>query len=69
LTEAKEIIDVYDGPRDTGAQLSKFLDVLSRHQGQLEGRMADLQSNLDEIKQHKKETRALLLKIKKIKNK
>ena len=28
LTEAKEIIDLYDSPRDTGVQLRKFLDVL-----------------------------------------
>ena len=27
LTEAKEIIDLYDSPRDTGVQLRKFLDV------------------------------------------
>ena len=29
LTEAKDIIDMYDSPRDTGAQLQKFLDVLA----------------------------------------
>ncbi len=30
LNEAKEIIDMYDSPRDTGAQLQKFLLVLGR---------------------------------------
>ena len=36
LTEAKDIIDTYDSPRDTGAQLRKFLDVLARHREQVE---------------------------------
>ena len=60
LTEAKEIIDMYDSPRDTGPQLTKFLDVLAAHRKQLEEQMADLQANLDEIKVHQKEARALL---------
>jgi DNA-binding transcriptional MerR regulator len=62
LTEAKDIIDMYDSPRDTGAQLSKFLDVLAAHRMQIEEQMADLQSNLDEIKEHQREARALLKK-------
>jgi DNA-binding transcriptional MerR regulator len=62
LTEAKDIIDSYDGPRDTGAQLNKFLDVLALHRKQIEEQMADLQSNLDEIKEHQREARALLTK-------
>lgn len=62
LTEAKDIIDSYDGPRDTGAQLNKFLDVLALHRKQIEEQMADLQSNLDEIKVHQREARALLAK-------
>ena len=62
LTEAKEIIDMYDSPRDTGAQLTKFLDVLAVHRSQVEEQMADLQANLDEIKEHQREARALLAK-------
>jgi DNA-binding transcriptional MerR regulator len=62
LTEAKDIIDSYDGPRDTGAQLNKFLEVLALHRKQIEEQMADLQSNLDEIKEHQREARALLAK-------
>jgi DNA-binding transcriptional MerR regulator len=60
LTEAKEIIDMYDSPRDTGAQLQKFLDVLAAHRAQIEEQMADLQANLEEIKVHQREARALL---------
>jgi DNA-binding transcriptional MerR regulator len=62
LTEAKDIIETYDGPRDTGAQLNKFLDVLAAHRTQIEEQMADLQANLDEIKVHQREARALLKK-------
>ena len=62
LTEAKDIIDMYDSPRDTGAQLSKFLDVLALHRKQVEEQMADLQANLDEIKVHQRKARALLAK-------
>ena len=62
LTEAKDIIDMYDSPRDTGAQLKKFLLVLGDHRKQLDEQMADLQANLDEVKAHEKEARALLAK-------
>ena len=64
LTEAKEIIDLYDSPRDTGVQLQKFLEVLAKHQQQLEAQMTDLQANLDELKIHQREAQALLAKSK-----
>nr|WP_319564096.1 MerR family DNA-binding transcriptional regulator [uncultured Rhodoferax sp.] len=62
LVEAKDIIDMYDSPRDTTAQLEKFLQVLGLHQQQLVAQMQDLQANLDEIKVHQRETKALLAK-------
>ena len=62
LTEAKEIIDMYDTPRDTGPQLEKFLLVLAAHKKQIDEQMADLQANLDELKTHEKEARNLLAK-------
>ena len=62
-----DIIDMYDSPRDTGAQLKKFLLVLADHRKQLDEQMADLQANLDEVKVHEKEARALLLKAEKAK--
>ncbi len=62
LTEAKELIDMYDSPRDTGPQLRKFLVVLADHRKQLEEQMADLQANLEEVKAHEKEARSLLQK-------
>jgi len=65
LTEAREIIDMYDSPRDTGPQLRKFLAVLAQHRKQLEEQMADLQANLDEVRVHEKEARALLARAEK----
>ena len=68
LTEAKEIIDLYDSPRDTGVQLRKFLDVLVLHRQQLEAQLTDLQANLEEVREHEKEARVLLLKTENKKN-
>ena len=65
LTEAKDIIDMYDSPRDTGPQLRKFLVVLAEHRRQIEEQMADLVATLDEVKVHEKEARSLLAKAEK----
>jgi DNA-binding transcriptional MerR regulator len=64
LTEAKDIIDLYDSPRDTGVQLQKFLSVLAAHRQELEEQMMDLQANLEEVKLHEKEAKGLLGKLK-----
>jgi hypothetical protein len=53
---------MYDSPRDTGPQLQKFLVVLDAHRRELEGQMAEIQANLDEVKAHEKEARILLAK-------
>ncbi|HTH78872.1 MAG TPA: MerR family DNA-binding transcriptional regulator [Ramlibacter sp.] len=63
LSEAKEIIDMYDSPRDTGPQLRKFLAILATHRKQLEDQIADLQAQLDEVRVHEKEAKALLGKV------
>lgn len=63
LTEARDIIDMYDSPRDTGPQLRKFLAILAAHRQQLEEQMAELQANLDEVRTHEKEARALLARM------
>lgn len=63
LTEAKEIIDLYDSPRDTGVQLRKFLVVLAQHRKQLEEQMADLTATLDEVRTHENEALLLLRKV------
>ena len=60
LSQARELIDMYDSPRDTGPQLMKFLAILAQHRGQLEEQLADLQATLDEVKAHEREARILL---------
>jgi len=65
LTEAKDIIDMYDSPRDTGPQLRKFLTILAQHRQQLEDQLAELEANLDEVRTHEKEARALLARLEK----
>jgi DNA-binding transcriptional MerR regulator len=65
LVEAKELIDMYDSPRDTGPQLKKFLVVLAEHRQQLESQLSDLHATLEEVKTHEKDTRNLLTRAEK----
>ena len=65
LTEARDIIDSYDSPRDTAPQLKKFLVILADHRAKLEAQLVDLQANLDELRVHEKEARVLLSKAEK----
>ena len=60
LAEIKELVDMYESPRDTVPQLKKFLVVLAAHRAQLEQQMADLNVTLDEVRAHEKEARRLL---------
>jgi DNA-binding transcriptional MerR regulator len=63
LTEARDVIDMYDSPRDTGPQLRKFLTILAQHRQQLEEQLAELQANLDEVRTHEREAKALLARL------
>ena len=49
LAEVKELVDMYETRRDTESQLRRFVDVLASHRAQLEARLADLQTTLDEV--------------------
>jgi DNA-binding transcriptional MerR regulator len=60
LTEVKEILDMYDSPRDTALQLQRFLGVLGTHREQLEAQLTELQANLAEIREQEKQARAAL---------
>ncbi|MES2099836.1 MAG: MerR family DNA-binding transcriptional regulator [Pseudomonadota bacterium] len=61
LAEVKELVDMYESPRDTHPQLQKYLAVLAVHRAQLEQQMADLHITLDEVRAHEKEARRLLV--------
>ena len=60
LAEVKELVDMYESPRDTQPQLNKFLRVLATHREQLEQRLIDLHATLDEVRAQEKEARRLL---------
>ena len=60
LAEVKELVDMYESPRDTQPQLKKFLVMLAAHRAQLEQQMADLSVTLDEVRAHEREARRLL---------
>jgi len=60
LAEVKELVDMYESPRDTLPQLKKFLVVLATHREQLEQQMADLHVTLDEVRSHEKEAKRLV---------
>jgi len=61
LAEVRELVDMYESPRDTLPQLKKFLVVLAAHREQLEQQMTDLQATLAEVRSHEKEARRLLV--------
>ena len=60
LVEAKDILDVYDSPRDTVPQLEKFLAVLGEHRRQLEAQLTEVQANLDDVREQERKARASL---------
>ena len=60
LSEVRDLVDMYESPSDTAAQLERFLQVLAGHRGMLERQLEDLQVTLGEIAAHEARCRALL---------
>ena len=60
LSEIKDLVDMYDSPKDSSAQLKHFLLVLSRHREMLEQQREDLELTLSEIAMHEAQCRRLL---------
>ncbi len=65
LAEVKELVDMYEnhgnsGQGDSEPQLRRFLEVLARHRAQLEERLAELSSTLDEVRAQQTAARRLL---------
>ncbi len=60
LGEIKELVDMYESPKDTAAQLSRFLVVLARHRQTLEQQREDIEVALTEIAAHETQCRKLL---------
>ncbi|MGZ3237183.1 MAG: MerR family transcriptional regulator [Burkholderiaceae bacterium] len=55
LSEIKSLVDMYESPKDSTAQMKRFLAVLSRHRESLEQQREDIEVMLAEIAAHEKE--------------
>lgn len=60
LSEILSLIDMYDGPGDSTAQLRHYMSVLERHRSVLEGQRRDIDETLKEINRQQKDCEALL---------
>ncbi len=60
LSEIKDLVDMYESPMDTEAQLTRFLAVLARHRETLERQREDIDVTLAEISAHEEECKRLL---------
>lgn len=60
LSEIKSIIDMYESPKDTAAQIHRFLGVLAQHRQVLERQREDIEVTLAEIAAHEEECQQLL---------
>lgn len=60
LSEIKSLVDMYESPRDSAAQMKRFLTVLARHREALEQQREDIEVTLSEIAFHEKECKRAL---------
>ena len=60
LAEIKSLVDMYETPKDTSAQLNRFLAVLSQHRETLEQQREDIEMSLAEVSSHEEECKRLL---------
>jgi DNA-binding transcriptional MerR regulator len=63
LSEIRELVDMYESPADTAAQLTRFLGVLAQHRRTLEQQLQDLRETLAEIDTHEQRGRGLLARL------
>ncbi len=60
LSEIKSLVDMYESPKDTEAQMNRFLAVLAQHRETLEQQREDIEMSLSEIATHEDECRRLM---------
>ncbi len=60
LQQVRELIDMYESPKDAAAQAASFLAVLAQHRAALEQQREDIAVTLAEISTHEAECRRLL---------
>ena len=61
LAEIKSLVDMYESPKDSEAQLTEFLQVLTQHRARLEQQREDLETTLTEIAVHETQCLQLLV--------
>jgi DNA-binding transcriptional MerR regulator len=60
LSDIKSLIEMYSSPKDTEAQLQRFIAVLAKHRASLEQQREDIDVLLNEIGTHEAECTRLL---------
>jgi DNA-binding transcriptional MerR regulator len=60
LAQVRELIDMYESPKDAAAQARRFLAVLTQHRATLEQQREDIEVTLSEIERHEAECRKIL---------
>ena len=60
LSEIKDLVDMYESPKDSAAQLKRFLNVLARHREALEQQREDIEVTLAEIAVHEEQCHRML---------
>ena len=60
LSEIKDLVDMYESPKDTTAQLQRFMAVLAQHRETLERQREDIEVTLAEISAHEEDCQRLL---------
>lgn len=60
LSEIKDLVDMYESPKDSAAQLQRFMKVLADHRENLEQQREDIVVTLAEIATHEAECRRML---------
>ncbi|PWF54656.1 MerR family transcriptional regulator [Massilia glaciei] len=60
LSEIKTIVDMYESPKDTVAQMNRFLGALAHQRETLEQQREDIEMALAEIGAHEEECKRLL---------
>ncbi|HEY5799174.1 MAG TPA: MerR family DNA-binding transcriptional regulator [Burkholderiaceae bacterium] len=60
LSEIKSLVDMYESPKDSIAQIERFVAVLEEHRGKLEQQRTDIEMALAELSEHEEECKRLL---------